>query len=106
MESLKACGSTWRLTGLPFPSRVSVASPWHARHSSTAGFRGCDWPAATSEPALKRRVRATPGAKSFWIVRVDMLTPADTLELTISCGSEAAFVTDYFPTLECRRPGP
>ena len=38
--------------------------------------------AARSDPAVKRRVRATPGAKKFRIGRVDMLSPASSLEST------------------------
>src|SRR5579859_2758843 len=76
MESLNPWGSTCRLTGLPFTSWVKVASLWQARHSSAAGLGGClaagGLPAASRVPADKRRVRATPDAKIFRIVRVDM----------------------------------
>ena len=81
MESLKPCGSTCRLTVLPFSSWASEASLWQARHSSAVGFAGVFWeglfPAARTVPAVNSRVRATPGAKILHIVRVDILSPAN-----------------------------
>ena len=60
---------------LPFTSCDREASLWQARHSSAVGLGGSFLDAAWSAPAAKRRVRATPGAKRFRIVRVDMLSP-------------------------------
>src|SRR5438477_5359816 len=80
MESLKAFGSTCRLTGFPLTSWVSVASLWQARHSSAAGFGGSFLAAASSELAVKTMVRATPDAKILRLVRVDMLSPANASE--------------------------
>src|SRR5450631_36136 len=96
MESLKPCGSTCKLTVLPLTSWVSVASLWQARHSSAAGLGGClpagGLPAARSVPAVKSRVRATPGAKIFRIVRVDMLSPANLSESNdLQAANQAAY---------------
>ena len=43
-------------------------------------------------PAVKSRVRATPGAKRFRMVRVDMLSPANLSELNaLQCGRYGRF---------------
>ena len=65
-------------------------------------------PAARTVPAVKSRVRATPGAKILRIVRVDMLSPANLSELNFAGRPFQAAVVfgPTWPEYECRRPSP
>src|SRR6266567_8482637 len=111
MESLNRWGSTCKLTGLPWTSWVRVASLWQARHSSAVGFGSSllavFFVAAKLGGMVRKRARATPDAKIFRMVRVDMLSPADSSELDeLRAAASAPLFITFWPDRECRRPGP
>src|SRR5579863_5767423 len=99
MESLKAPGSTYRLTGLPLTSWLSVESLWQVRQSSVVGF-GAGLDAACRVPSEIRIFRATAAMNDGRILIPGIQAPlraapfdaADTLEIaTSACRFRVAF---------------